>query len=97
MANKGFKIDVNKKKDNHLPKENNILQGGIILIKNRFLEIRLRLGYKFQKDFAEFLEVSQYQYNRYERNENQPSLEVLLKICSKDKLNIDPREIFYLG
>lgn len=65
-------------------------------VKNKFLEIRLKLGYQFQKDFAEYLELSQYQYNRYERNVNQPSLEVILRICGKDKLNIDPREIFYL-
>ena len=67
-----------------------------MLVKNKLLELRLSLGYKFQKDFAEYLELGQYQYNRYERNENQPSLEVILNICSKDKLNIDPRELFYL-
>lgn len=66
------------------------------MVKNRLLEIRLKLGYKFQKDFAGFLKLSQYQYNRYERNERQPSLEVVIKICSPDKLNIDPRDIFYL-
>lgn len=66
------------------------------MVKNKFLEIRLGRGYKFQKDFAEYLGIGQYQYNRYERNENQPSLEVLLKICSPGKLNIDPRDIFYL-
>lgn len=65
-------------------------------VKNKFLDIRLRLGYKFQKDFAEFLEIGQYQYNRYERNERQPTLEVVLKICGTDKLNMDPRDIFYL-
>jgi transcriptional regulator with XRE-family HTH domain len=65
-------------------------------VKNRLIEERLKRGYKFQKDFAEFLELGQYQYNRYERNENQPSLEVLLKICGKDKLNIDPRELLFL-
>lgn len=54
------------------------------------------MGYKFQKDFAEFLGLSQYQYNRYERNENQPALEVILKTCGPDKLNMDPRELFYL-
>lgn len=65
-------------------------------VKNRFLELRLHRGYRFQKDFAEFLELNQYQYNRYERNERQPSLEVVLDICGTEKLNIDPREIFYL-
>ncbi|MFT9497036.1 helix-turn-helix transcriptional regulator [Anaerosolibacter sp.] len=65
-------------------------------VKNRFLQIRLEKGYKFQQDFAKFLGVSQYQYNRYEMNVNQPSLESLLKICGKDKLDMDPRELFYL-
>lgn len=63
-------------------------------VKNRFAEIRLQRGYKFQKSFAEFLELSQYQYNRYERNERQPSLEIALSISYK--LNIDLRDIFYL-
>lgn len=73
------------------------LIGGIKLgVKNRLLEIRLQRGFKFQKDFAEFLELGQYQYNRYERNEHQPTLEVILKICSKEKLDMDPRELFYL-
>jgi transcriptional regulator with XRE-family HTH domain len=66
------------------------------MVKNKLLEIRLQMGYRFQKDFAEHLEISQYQYNRYEKNINQPSLEVLLDICGPEKLNIDPREIFYL-
>lgn len=65
-------------------------------VKNKLLEIRLAKGYKFQKDFAEYLGLSQYQYNRYERNERQPSLEVILDICGPDKLNMDPRDIFYL-
>jgi len=65
-------------------------------VKNKFLEIRLEKGYKFQKDFAEYLGLNQYQYNRYEKNERQPALEVILKICSIDKLNMDPRDIFYL-
>jgi transcriptional regulator with XRE-family HTH domain len=61
-------------------------------MKNRFLEIRLSKGYKFQKDFAKYLGISQYQYTRYENNERQPSLEVLLKIC--DKLDMDIRDIY---
>ncbi len=27
------------------------------MIKNRLLEIRLKLGYKYAKDFAEYLEI----------------------------------------
>ena len=63
-------------------------------IKNNLEKIRLENGFKFQKDFADFLELSQYQYNRYERNERQPSLEIAIRISKK--LNIDVREIFYL-
>lgn len=60
-------------------------------MKNRFLEIRLRRGFKFQKDFAEFLGINKSQYNKYEKNKEQPSLEVLynsakLLGCSMDDL-----------
>jgi putative transcriptional regulator len=64
------------------------------MVRNRLLQIRLSLGYKFQKDFAEYLDIPQYQYNRYENNENQPSLETALKISIR--LNMDLREILYL-
>lgn len=65
-------------------------------VMNRLEQIRLAKGFKFQKDFAAFLGVSQYQYNRYAKNINQPSLEVLLDICSPEKLDMDPREVCYL-
>jgi DNA-binding XRE family transcriptional regulator len=52
-------------------------------INNRLLQIRLELGYRFQKDFAQFLGMSTYQYNRYEKNAVQPSLEVLYNISKK--------------
>ena len=65
-------------------------------VKNKLLQIRFRLGYKFQQDFAKYLELSQFQYNRYENNVSQPSLETMLKICGPDKLNMDPRRLFYI-
>jgi len=68
-----------------------------LAVRNRLLEIRLSRGYQFQTEFAKFLGLPQYQYNRYERNERQPSLEIVLDICGKDKLDIDPREVFYLA
>lgn len=52
-------------------------------IKNKLLEIRLQMGYKKQKDFAEFLGMSTYQYNRYEKNAVQPSVEILYRIAKK--------------
>lgn len=67
-----------------------------MVVKNKLLDIRLAKGYQFQKDFAKVLGLSQYQYTRYENNERQPSLEIMLKICDKNKLDMDPRDLFYL-
>jgi len=47
-----------------------------------------------QKEFAQFIGVSQSQYNRYEKNTIQPSLEIALKIS--DKLGVQVNDIFYL-
>ncbi|NRT76266.1 helix-turn-helix domain-containing protein [Clostridium beijerinckii] len=63
-------------------------------VKNKLLEIRLQLGYKKQKDFADYIGVSQVSYNKWENNSNQPSLEMVLKISNKLNLKID--EIVYL-
>nr|WP_207716928.1 helix-turn-helix transcriptional regulator [Clostridium beijerinckii] len=69
-------------------------RGGIVGVKNKLLEIRLQLGYKKQKDFADYIGVSQVSYNKWENNSNQPSLEMVLKISNKLNLKID--EIVYL-
>jgi len=63
------------------------------MIKNNLLKIRLSLGYKFAKEFAEYLEISPNQYTRYENNKMQPASEVLFKICRK--LNKRIEEIIY--
>ena len=63
-------------------------------VKNRFLEIRLKNGFKFQKDFASFLELNPSHYNRYERNIIQPNLNQIYKILKK--LNINFFDLFYL-
>ncbi|WP_186430868.1 helix-turn-helix transcriptional regulator [Clostridium sp. BSD9I1] len=63
-------------------------------IKNRLLEIRFKLGYKTQKDFAEYLGIRRVQYNKYENNKEQPTLEVLYKISLK--LNVKMEDIIYL-
>ena len=47
-----------------------------------------------QVEFAEFLGLSQYQYNRYENQARQPTLEIALQISAK--LNRTVNEIFYL-
>lgn len=64
------------------------------MVKNRLLQIRLNLGYKKQKEFAEYIEVSQARYNKYENNSSQPGLEILLKMARK--LNIKVDDIVYL-
>lgn len=63
------------------------------MIKNKLLEIRLKSGYKKQKDFADFLGISQNQYNRYENNVMQPSSEVLYKMARK--LTCSMEDIIY--
>lgn len=64
------------------------------MVKNRLLQIRLNLGYRKQKEFAEYIEVSQARYNKYENNSSQPGLEVLLIIAKQ--LNIKVDDIVYL-
>jgi transcriptional regulator with XRE-family HTH domain len=59
------------------------------VVVNRLLEIRLRRGFKKQKDFAEFLELSRPQYNKYENNVEQPSVEVLYRIARKLDIMMD--------
>lgn len=61
------------------------------MVKNRLLEIRLKLGYKYAKDFAEFLGINNQQYSRYEVNKSQPTLETAYKIAKK--LNIPIEEL----
>lgn len=63
-------------------------------VKNKLLEIRLKLGYKKQKDFAEYLGIRRVQYNKYENNKQQPTLEVLCKISKK--LGVKLEDIIYL-
>lgn len=63
------------------------------MIKNRLLEIRLKLGYKKQKDFAKFLDIGISHYNKLENNNLLITVDVLFKIARK--LNIDINEIVY--
>ncbi|NHL37761.1 helix-turn-helix transcriptional regulator [Clostridium botulinum] len=58
-------------------------------LKNRFLEIRLKRGYRFAKDFADFLEINSQQYSRYESNKSQPSLEIIYKAAKKLDMHIE--------
>lgn len=62
-------------------------------IKNRFLQIRLQKGYRFAKEFAEYLEINNQQYSRYESNKSQPSLDIVYK--SAKKLRLLMEDIIY--
>jgi putative transcriptional regulator len=64
------------------------------MIKNKLLEIRLQLGYKFQKDFAEFLGMDFKDYNRIENNKKQVELETAIKIALKLGMHVE--DIFKL-
>jgi putative transcriptional regulator len=63
------------------------------MIKNRLLDIRLQIGYRFQKDFAEFLNMDPNDYNRIENNKKQVSLETAFDIA--EKLSKPIEDIFY--
>lgn len=62
-------------------------------IKNNLLKIRFTLGYKFAKDFAEYLNINQNQYAKYECQTIQPASKILLHMCKR--LNKPIEEIIY--
>lgn len=64
------------------------------MIRNNLLEIRLQMGYRFQKDFADFLGMEQQDYNRIENNKKQVTLETALSIAQKIHRPVE--EIFKL-
>lgn len=64
------------------------------MVKNRLLDIRLQFGYRKQKDFAKFLGVSSVNYNRWENNLTQPSVEMVLKMA--ELLGLKVEDIIYL-
>lgn len=63
------------------------------MVKNRLKEIRHELYIDTQVEMAELLDIRPEQYNRYERQITQPSLEVALQIASKLKKPVE--YIFY--
>jgi putative transcriptional regulator len=64
---------------------------GGVAVKNRLKDIRYEMKMN-QKEFAEFLGISQHQYNRYEEQRTQPTLEKALEIS--EKVNRAVNEIF---
>lgn len=64
------------------------------MVKNRLREIRHELMVDKQIDMARLLGLRQEQYNSYERQRYQPSLEVALQIAKKLKRPVE--EIFWI-
>ena len=60
---------------------------------NRFKELRLKAGYKSQKDLAEILFVNQTAVSQWERGVTTPSPQILLKLSDLYGVSID----FLLG
>lgn len=63
------------------------------MVKNRLLEIRLQLGYKNSKDFAEFLGINKSMYSLIENNKRNVNLENAFDIA--EKLNMKVEDIWY--
>lgn len=63
------------------------------MIKNKLQIIRLRMGFKTAKEFAEYLNIKHSTYISMENNTRQMSLEVLYDISKK--LNIPMEDILY--
>lgn len=64
------------------------------MVKNRLRDIRHELKIDKQIDMARLLGLRQEQYNIYELQRAQPSLEIALRIAKK--LNRPVEEIFWL-
>lgn len=62
-------------------------------VKNKLLEIRLKLGYKNSKDFAEFLGINKSMYSLIENNKRNVNLENAFDISQKLNMNIE--DIWY--
>jgi putative transcriptional regulator len=62
-------------------------------VRNRLKSYRHKLEFN-QTQMAEFLGINRDQYNRYENNRTQPSLEIALKIS--ERLGVPANEIFFL-
>ncbi|MEX0050344.1 helix-turn-helix transcriptional regulator [Clostridium butyricum] len=62
-------------------------------VKNKLLEIRLKMGYKNAKDFAEMLGLSSSMYSLIENNKRTVNLENAFLIA--EKLNMKIEDIWY--
>ena len=66
----------------------------LLAVKNRLKKIRHELEIDTQTEMAKHLGVARNQYNRYENQDKQPTLEIALRIAQK--LNKPLEHIFYL-
>lgn len=62
-----------------------------MIVRNRLLDIRLKNGFKKQKDFATYLGLKVSYYNKLENNKAVMTIDTLVRIARK--LNIDINEI----
>lgn len=63
------------------------------MLKNKLLEIRLKLGYKNSKDFANFLGINKSMYSLIENNKRNVNLENAFDIA--EKLNMKIEDIWF--
>ncbi|SFR16872.1 putative transcriptional regulator [Desulfoscipio geothermicus DSM 3669] len=68
------------------------ITGDVMAVRNRLKSIRHQHEMN-QKEFAQYLGLSAWSYNRYEKQVIQPSLEVALAIAERLKQPVE--EIFY--
>lgn len=64
------------------------------MIKNKLKTFRHKHEMN-QKEFAAYLGIRYEQYNRYERQDRQPNLEIALRIS--EKLGVTVNDIVYLN
>lgn len=65
-----------------------------MVAKNRLREIRHEMMIDKQTEMAQLLGIAPNQYNRYEKQQGQPTIEVVLRIAKR--LNKQVEEIFYI-
>lgn len=65
----------------------------LMTVHNRLKNIRHQHEMN-QTEFAKLLGINPDQYNRYERNNRQPKLEIAIKIS--ERLGVPVNDIFYL-
>lgn len=64
------------------------------VLRNRLKQVRHELHIDYQKEMADKLGIHISHYNRYEKQQVQPSLTVALEIA--EKLNYQVEDLFYL-